>query len=232
MAIDSVNNAKVSPYSAVPVPVAPAVPPAPAPGRSKDALTLSGKAPACGVPYINQLRPTGADRTYVNGFSNCGPTSMSMVARAFGRCKDVQDPHLIMHMGRLGGTTGKGSSPESIVKMAEGVGLAATIRGPGPDLDWIDRQLKAGQLVVAHGNYFGLPQHSKEPRTWAGGHFLVVAGRSADGGYVLRDPLDEKVGTVSREDLARFIQSHPSRGHQISIGEPKIKAKTGTSLSK
>src|SRR5690349_17613443 len=53
-------------------------------GTAGPSPVSGGSANAGKVPYINQYRPAGAANGYTNGPSNCGPTSMAMIARAFG----------------------------------------------------------------------------------------------------------------------------------------------------
>ena len=168
------------------------------------------------VPYINQYRPVGAERGYSNGPSNCGPTSMAMIARAFGYGKGMSDAQLINHLGKIGGTTSAGTGINGIAAMARAMGKKAQTKGPGPQLEWMKEQLKAGKLVVANGDYHAMPPHQNESRT--SGHYVCVAGLDAHGNFIVRDPADQHVRTITPQQMAHFIRSNPNGGWQISIG--------------
>ncbi len=168
------------------------------------------------VPYINQYRPVGAENGYSNGPSNCGPTSVAMMARSFGYGKGMSDAQLINHLGRIGGTTSAGTGINGIAAMARAMGKSATTKGPGPNLEWMKEQLRAGKLVAANGDYHAMPPHQNEGRT--SGHYVTVAGLDSKGNFIVRDPADSNVKTITPAQMAHFISSNPNGGWQISIG--------------
>lgn len=168
------------------------------------------------VPYISQYRPVGAERGYSNGPSNCGPTSMAMLARAFGYGGNMSDAQLINHLGRFGGTTSAGTSVNGIVAMARAIGKEATVKGPGPNIEWMKEQLRAGKLLVANGDYHAMPPHQNEART--SGHYVTVAGLDERGNFIVRDPADQAVRTITPQQMAHFISSNPNGGWCISVG--------------
>lgn len=168
------------------------------------------------VPYINQYRPVGAERGYSNGPSNCGPTSMAMVARAFGYGKGMSDAQLINHLGRIGGTTAAGTGVNGLVSMAREMGKTGTIKGPGPQVEWMKEQLRAGKLVIANGDYYAMPPHQNEGRT--SGHYVCVAGLDSHGNFIVRDPADSNVRTITPNQMAHFIRSNPNGGWQVAVG--------------
>jgi hypothetical protein len=168
------------------------------------------------VPYINQYRPVGAERGYSNGPANCGPTSMAMVARAFGYGGAMSDAQLINHLGRIGGTGSNGTAVNGIVAMARAIGKQATVKGPGPDVEWMKEQLRAGKLLVANGDYYAMPPHQNEART--SGHYVTVAGLDERGNFIVRDPADQNVRTITPSQMAHFIRSNPNGGWCIAVG--------------
>lgn len=168
------------------------------------------------VPYINQYRPVGAERGYSNGPANCGPSSVAMIARAFGYRDDLAPAQLINHLGKIGGTSGNGTNVNGIAAMARAMGKKATTKGPGPQIEWMKEQLRAGKLVVANGDYHAMPPHQNNART--SGHYVCVAGLDSKGNFIVRDPADANVRTITPAQMAHFISSNPNGGWQISIG--------------
>ncbi|MFP2928568.1 C39 family peptidase [Pyxidicoccus sp. 3LG] len=176
----------------------------------------NGKVDASKVPQISQYNPAGKDGNYWNGPANCGPTSMAQIARAVGYGKGMTDAQLINHLGKIGGTSGNGTDVNGIAKMAKAMGQNAVTKGPGANVDWIADQLKQGKLVVANGDYHAMPPHQNEGRT--SGHYVTVAGMDANGNFIVRDPADANVKTITPEQMKHFLNSNPNGGYQISIG--------------
>lgn len=176
------------------------------------------EAPPAGrydVPFISQYRPVGAERGYSNGPSNCGPTSMAMVARAMGYGEGMSDAQLINALGRAGGTTGDGTNVNGIIAMAREMGKTGEMHA-GTDVAWLTEQLKAGKLCVANGDYHAMPPHQNEAKT--SGHYVCVAGLDESGNFIVRDPADENVRIVTPEQMRHFLASNPNGGYQFAIG--------------
>ncbi len=180
--------------------------------RVEDNKPTSGTQP----PFISQYRPDGAERGYYNGPANCGPTSMAMVARAMGYGQGMTDAQLINHLGQKGGTSGNGTNVNGIVQMAQAMGKQGQIRGPGANVDWIREQLQQGKQVVANGDYYAMPPHRNDAKT--SGHYVLVYGMDAQGRFLVHDPADQNVKSVSAQELGYFINQNPNGGWQISVG--------------
>ena len=179
----------------------------------------SSTSKAGSVPYINQYSPAGNNGSYWNGPANCGPTSMAMIARAFGYGKSMGDAALINHLGRMGGTSGNGTNVSGIAAMARGIGKSAVTKGPGAHIDWIASELRAGKLVVANGDYHAMYPHINNSRT--GGHYVAVIGLDNQGRFLVHDPAWKNGGApiaLTGAQLATFIRANPNGGWQISVG--------------
>jgi hypothetical protein len=181
---------------------------------SGSATSLAGKA-----PYINQVNPNGKDGAYSNGESNCGPTSMAMIARAAGYGEGMTDAQLIMHLGQMGGTTGDGTGVNGIAAMAQGIGKTAETRGPGANVEWIRSQLESGKMVVANGDYYAMGDHNRA-KVGQGGHYVAVVGLDSDGKFLVNDPYDSAISprAFSASELATFISSNSNGGYQVAVG--------------
>jgi hypothetical protein len=173
-------------------------------------------APATRVPYINQYRPAGREYGYTNGNANCGPTSMAMVARAFGYGGNLSDAQLINYLGGVGRTGASGTSVNGIAAMAQTMGLSAEIRGSGPDTAWIAEQLATGKYVVANGDYYAMAPHANSNRT--SGHYVLITGRDAYGRFLVQDPADPDARVVDDRELAHYIRSNTNGGFQVAVG--------------
>jgi hypothetical protein len=69
---------------------------------------------------------------------------------------------------------------------------------------------------VANGDYWAMPPHQNEGRT--SGHYVCVAGLDSKGNFIVRDPADSHVSTITPAQMTHFINSNPNGGWQISVG--------------
>ncbi|WNG43827.1 LysM peptidoglycan-binding domain-containing protein [Archangium minus] len=178
-------------------------------------ITDKGPVDASKVPHISQYNPKGKDGNYSNGGANCGPTSMAQIARAFGYGKNMTDAQLIMHLGKAGGTGSNGTDVNGIARMAKAMDKKCVTKGPGPNVQWMAEQLKAGKMVVANGDYHAMPPHQNEGRT--SGHYVTVAGIDSKGNFIVRDPADANVKTITPRQMEHFLRSNPNGGYQMAI---------------
>jgi hypothetical protein len=171
------------------------------------------------VPQMSQTRPIGADASYTNGASNCGPTSMAMLARAVGYGADLNDAQLISKFAQVGKSDGEGTSANGMVAIAGEMGMQASVKCP-TSADDVAAQLKAGKAVVVCGNYDTEPQHyhpEKGPR----GHYLLITGQDKQGNFILRDPFNEFAKpppALTPTQLQEFLSTANGGGTAIALG--------------
>src|SRR5689334_8736215 len=91
------------------------------------------------IPQINQLRPRGADKDYVNGAYNCAPAVVAMLARGAGRMGDLTDAQLISQLGK-DIVTPEGTDPEGVARMLARVDLPPA--GDALGANYKDAELK------------------------------------------------------------------------------------------
>lgn len=170
------------------------------------------------APVIDQLRPNGweefkqwdaAGNRHImqNGKSNCGPTSAAMVARAIGYGEGKTDAQLIRELGRVGGTTAAGSTPEGVANMVRHAGAQATVVYSPKDLRQLDAALAAGKMVIANGDYHatGVPGRDGSKMS---GHFCVVTGKDAQGNYIVNEPWNGKQMKFTPEAMLNYFREH------------------------
>jgi hypothetical protein len=105
---------------------------------------------------------------------------------------------------------------KGINAMAQAMGKSCEQKGPGADTDWIAEQLKAGKMVVANLDYYATAGHQNDGQS--SGHSVTVAGMDANGNFIMRDPADQNVTTLTPEQLSYAISQNPNGGFQFAIG--------------
>lgn len=117
--------------------------------------------------------------------ANCGPASLAMAALAFGKnppgtSKD--DPEGLIRSVRKEMTGNEDihelTGVDDVTRGAEALGMSAA---PVGSVDAVNSALDSGQMIIAGGDPSAYSSGS-------GGHFVLITGRSADGGYVMNDP--------------------------------------------
>ncbi len=150
--------------------------------------------------------------------ANCGPTSLTMVATAFGKIDPSPaeaDAAIEKSRRMMGDGTSEynGTSGEGIARGAEAYGLDAKIVN-NVSLKDIEGELAKGRLPVVNGNVI------RPDGSYGGGHFYVVTKIEGGKAY-LNDPYSKTGPSVVPVDrLMQSINSHWSH-RIISIGEKK-----------
>lgn len=167
-----------------------------------------------GVPYVSQRTPDGAPPGY-DGEANCGPSSMTMIANHLG-LRTGRDAATVLDLARVGGTTSKhGTSLAGMKKIAKHLGLSCEVT-PGADLQRVRRTLAEGGYVIANGDYYAMPPH-EDPSQYEG-HYVLVHGVDARGRFLVHDPYDPAVETVTAPQLGRFLAAHDEGGYVLALG--------------
>jgi hypothetical protein len=190
------------------------------PGKSgeKGPPDVTGrKGPAGNDPKISQFDPTGKDAQYTNAAMNCGPTVGAMVARNAGYGKGMTDAQLIEDLGKVAGTTDQGTTGNGMIAMYEHMGLD-TKAAKGADLAFMQSELQAGHHVNALGDYYEVPTHQDPAKT--SGHYLDVTGMDKDGNFLVNDPADTTMKSMTAAEMSNFIGSAPNGGFVLSAWKP------------
>ncbi len=185
----------------------------------KPALTKPGAAAPQprwqGIPHIQQLRPEGAGRNYVDGARFCGPAVVAMLARGGGMDRQT-DARFIQDLSQ-GIVTRNGTSPQGIAKMLERVNVPPA--GPALGASYSDADL---QQHLSQGNKVIAQVKASDSRTGpASAHYVLVRGTTSGGNYLISDPLEPKPREVTPGQLRQMVRgAPPDGGLLIPVGPP------------
>jgi hypothetical protein len=213
---------KPAPAPAPKPPKPPKPKPAPAPKPPKPAGPTSKSLHASRDSwFISQYRSTKYNsREDVPGIdnANCGPTSLTMVATAFGKINPSAagaDAAIEKSRRMMGDGLNErnGTSGEGIARGAKAYGLDAKIVN-NVDLNDIKAELAKNRLVVVNGNYI------RANLSLGGGHFYVVTKIEGDKAYLNDPAIPSGPRVVSTSLLMKSVNSHWSH-RVVSIGPGK-----------
>ncbi|HYV47766.1 MAG TPA: C39 family peptidase [Myxococcaceae bacterium] len=194
--------------------------PAPPAGQSGAPEVPGRKGPAGSDPKISQFAPNGAPAGY-DGTEACGPTVGAMVARNMGFTpegnKKPTDAELVADLAKAAGTTAQGTTGNGMIAMYEHMGLD-TKATKGADLDWMTAELQAGHHVTALGNYYEVPGRIDDTKT--SGHYLDITGVDKAGNFMVNDPANTDLNSMTRDEMQKFITTAPQGGFAISAWKP------------
>lgn len=147
--------------------------------------------------YISQQ---GDDQLRSDGWFGCGPTSLLMGLADWG----VMDPTEANRRQLLQetGTLAAGQFPGDVRLMsswAQKKGLQSDYSLSSPDIAGMDRAIAEGKSLVVNGSMLG-----RDGKT-AYAHFVYIAGKDANGNYILGDPAQSNVTTWNRDQLYAFV---------------------------
>jgi hypothetical protein len=179
---------------------------------------IGRKGPAGNDPKISQFTPEGAPAGY-DGTMACGPTVGAMMARAIGypQGEKVSDGKLIADLSAVAGTNEKGTTGNGMIAMFEHMGMQ-TKATKGSNLDWMTAELQAGHHVTALGDYYEVPGHDQPGMT--SGHYLDIHGLAQNGDFLVNDPANTQLTSMTRDQMQNFITSAPEGGFAISAWKP------------
>lgn len=197
----------------------------PGKGEEKGPPDVTGrKGPAGTDPKISQFHPTGEDANYTNGAENCGPAVGAMVARNMGYGKNMTDAQLINDLGKVAGTTDQGTTGNGMIAMYEHMGLDTTA-AKGADLNFMQSELQAGHHVTALGDYYEVP--GRQDPALTSGHYLDVTGMTKEGDFLVNDPANTELNTMTAAQMSNFIGQAPNGGFVVSAWKPAAAAAVG-----
>lgn len=180
--------------------------------RGGDASTRGWKS----IPQINQLRPQGADKSYVNGAYNCAPAVVAMLARGAGKLNNLSDAQLINQLGK-DIVTQKGADPEGVARMLSRIDMPPA--GEALGANYKDAELKQhlnqGHMVIAQ-------VRTTDPRAGKdSAHYVLIQGMTQSGNYIVSDPLKDKPYSVTPKQLQEAVlKAPPDGGMLIPVSSP------------
>ncbi|QSQ26165.1 hypothetical protein JY651_15055 [Pyxidicoccus parkwayensis] len=167
--------------------------------------------------HISQLKPKGREKGYQNAAFNCGPATVAMVARGWGRWPNSSDAQVIKHLGK-GLVTQNGTTPKDVAKMLEraGVPIPGGQAFGGPfDSKVLNGQLGKGRMMIAQVGVVDPKTKEVSP------HYVLIRKKTADGNYVISDPLKHKSTVVTPKQLGNAVnRAPPDGGVLIPVGRP------------
>jgi peptidoglycan hydrolase-like protein with peptidoglycan-binding domain len=158
--------------------------------------------------FISQLYDSRFNPYAPRSTANCGPTSLAMVLKAFGKApahsnvQDLIEKVRIQMTGRY--DANELTNENQVMRAASYYGLASRSVN---SVDEVERQLKQGKLVILAGNpgAYNYSFSNDQYFPFSGGHFIVVS--AIDGNrVVINDPLSH-VGAIviGRNHLAEYM---------------------------
>jgi hypothetical protein len=188
---------------------------------------LRAEAPSS-PPHINQLRPKGASSTaYVNGPYNCAPAVVAMVARAWGKQGPLSDAELINKLGK-GLVTSKGTTPEGVAQMLGRVGVplaGEALAGQYSDAA-LKQHLQQGNTLIAQ---VGVHDRATGQDS---AHYVLIHKATADGNYVVSDPMANKPYVITPKQLREAVgRAPPDGGLLMPVGGPGNASAAATASS-
>lgn len=165
--------------------------------------------------FISQYAGAYNTREDVAGNGNCGPTSLTMVATAFGKIDpspSEADAAIEKSRRMMGDGLNEiqGTSAEGIVRGAQRYGLDARIVNR-IGLKDIEKVLAQGRLPIINGNYI------RSDGSIGGGHFYVVTQIEKGKAYLNDPAMSSGPRVVSTELLMRSVNTHWGK-RLISVG--------------
>lgn len=180
------------------------------------------------LPHINQLRPKGASSShYVNGPYNCAPAVVAMVARSWGKQGQLSDAQLINSLGK-GVVTSKGTTPEGVAQMLGRIGVplaGEALAGQYSDAA-LQQHLQQGNTLIAQ---VGVNDRATGQDS---AHYVLIHKATADGNYVVSDPMANKPYVITPKQLREAVgRAPPDGGLLIPVGGPGNASAAATASS-
>lgn len=207
-------------------------------------LALMWSADARISTFVTQFETAtyNAEKDTPGGDNSCGPASVAMNLAALGLITvDNADPQAVIDVARTdSGTTAPNTTGTDQLKAAAETGGATTTNVE--DMDGLDAALARGEPVVLYGVPNQEGTWSRESDTYDTGnfgfiheesaHWISVIGRTAEGGYIIQDPLSrDGTITVTQEELEVYaVWDRPDgtpSSFSMSVAPPPEEPATG-----
>jgi hypothetical protein len=200
--------------------VSPATPRAVPPVGGVEETTTPSTGERYDVPYINQMSSDGWEDDW-NASSNCGPTTMAMIAKGFGLGQGTSDGAMVNQLANSIGMGSEGVGYTGMQAMGEQLGLSSEVNA-GSDVDWIRQQLEQGNMVAANGDRSVTLQNEDTPYasgSMGGGHWIAVTGMTPEGNFIVKDP-STTCRELTPDELSRFLATNDHGGYSVSYRPP------------
>ncbi len=152
---------------------------------------------------ILQLAPRGAPRGF-DGRERCAPTSLAMIARAYGVGPKLSDAALVQYIDGLDGKQNEYTSAGDISDAARKLGFDAYANTSFNEA-LLNRELGQRHHIIVTGDPWVLSRSLDSAHQYSPGtsHAIVVIGHSRSG-YLVQDPMVPRPYRVSAEQLHDF----------------------------
>ncbi len=157
---------------------------------------------------------------------NCGPTSLAMALKHFGKTLNEGDSHNSEHLIESSRFAMTGSNDNTITTYDQ-IQHGAQVEGLSAEavngLEGVREALDQGKMVIAGGNpesigAYGNNLSSSDYSHYNGDHVILIVGRKGNS-YIINDPLS-RIGsiTVSESEIQSFLATFGTANGGIAVG--------------
>jgi LysM repeat protein len=157
---------------------------------------------------------------------NCGPTSLAMALKHFGKTlneADSQNAEHLIESTRIAMTGSNDNTITTYDQIQHGAQICGLTAGAVNGLEGVRGALDQGKMVIAGGNpesigAYGNNLSSSDYSHYNGDHVILIVGRKG-ASYIINDPLS-RIGsiTVSQSEIQSFLATFGTTNGGIAVG--------------